>query len=281
VDGPSASADAASGFDEVAMNTSFHFRNTGRASRLRAARLLPWSAAALLAALGAAAHANTRADPLDARAAVPDTCHRSALAAPARGADAPASSWREANETVNTVGGWRAYAREAAGGGATASGAHAGHGDATAAAATSPSHGGDSGADGRSAEPRHSGHHAAHHAEHHARMHPDGMKHDGMKHEGMNHGAMNHGAMNHGAMKHEGMKHGGMGHSGGNGGHGAHANASPAAGAAAAPHRHADSMPCAPDGATASPSNAAPAPQAAPARPAAAGSAHDHSQPRR
>lgn len=52
-------------------------------------------------------------DPMDAKAAVPAVQHRSALATYRAHAEQPVGSWREANETVNKVGGWRAYAREA------------------------------------------------------------------------------------------------------------------------------------------------------------------------
>lgn len=44
--------------------------------------------------------------------------YRSAFEGFRRFADQPVGSWREANDTVGRVGGWRAYAREAQGGGA-------------------------------------------------------------------------------------------------------------------------------------------------------------------
>ncbi len=54
-----------------------------------------------------------RPDPLDPQARVPAAVYPSALAAYRRlGEDKPVP-WNEANETVNRVGGWRAYAREA------------------------------------------------------------------------------------------------------------------------------------------------------------------------
>jgi hypothetical protein len=53
------------------------------------------------------------ADPLDPLARVPQTTYQSPLANYRKlGEDQP-TSWREANETVNRIGGWRAYAREA------------------------------------------------------------------------------------------------------------------------------------------------------------------------
>jgi len=54
-----------------------------------------------------------RADPLDAQARVPAVKHQSPLASYRRlGEDKPVS-WKEANEAVTRIGGWRAYAREA------------------------------------------------------------------------------------------------------------------------------------------------------------------------
>ena len=58
--------------------------------------------------------APTPPDPLDAQAAVPPLVHQSALAAYRRLADVEPVPWRVANETVGRIGGWRAYAREAA-----------------------------------------------------------------------------------------------------------------------------------------------------------------------
>jgi hypothetical protein len=55
-----------------------------------------------------------RPDPADPAVPVPLAVHRSALAGTsAPPVDAP-TPWRSANETVNRIGGWRAYAREAA-----------------------------------------------------------------------------------------------------------------------------------------------------------------------
>jgi hypothetical protein len=74
----------------------------------------------LCAALAAAALTTvaqtTRPDPLDARAAVPPAAYRSALAGYRNAASTPASAigWKQANDEVARIGGWRAYAREAA-----------------------------------------------------------------------------------------------------------------------------------------------------------------------
>jgi hypothetical protein len=54
-----------------------------------------------------------RADPLDAQARVPAITHVSPLASYRRLGDDKRIAWAEANETVNRIGGWRAYAREA------------------------------------------------------------------------------------------------------------------------------------------------------------------------
>ena len=80
-------------------------------------------AALWLAASAAPSHAQAptspadarspRPDPLDARASVPALVYTSSLV-PGRPADAAsAASWREANDTVARIGGWRVYAREA------------------------------------------------------------------------------------------------------------------------------------------------------------------------
>ena len=54
------------------------------------------------------------AEPLDARAAVPTLQHAGSVAGYRRHTDVQAVPWAEANATVGRVGGWRAYAREAA-----------------------------------------------------------------------------------------------------------------------------------------------------------------------
>lgn len=53
-------------------------------------------------------------DPLDPQAPVPALHHRSSLAAYPRQAEPAVGEWREANERVHRIGGWRVYAREAA-----------------------------------------------------------------------------------------------------------------------------------------------------------------------
>lgn len=76
------------------------------------------SGAALLVAMGSVQARGPAApppipDPLDPQAAVPDLNYRSALETYRRLGDDQPVSWIKANETVNRIGGWRAYAREA------------------------------------------------------------------------------------------------------------------------------------------------------------------------
>jgi len=52
-------------------------------------------------------------DPADPQAAVPATVWRSALSRFRPGNDADARNWREANDEVTRIGGWRTYLREA------------------------------------------------------------------------------------------------------------------------------------------------------------------------
>ena len=85
--------------------------------------------AAVAATLAFAAPATAGPDPLDPKAPVPALHYTSTLKrhAPAT-ADKPVP-WREANETVTRIGGWRAYAREAQASQPAASqpGPHSGH----------------------------------------------------------------------------------------------------------------------------------------------------------
>lgn len=53
------------------------------------------------------------ADPLDATAKVSPLVYRSALTTYKRLGDIEPLPWREANDRVGRIGGWRAYAREA------------------------------------------------------------------------------------------------------------------------------------------------------------------------
>jgi len=70
----------------------------------------------LAAAAGAHAQpapAASAADPLQPGAAVPPMVYTSPLARYRVARDVEVGSWREVNDTVTRIGGWRAYAREA------------------------------------------------------------------------------------------------------------------------------------------------------------------------
>lgn len=54
-----------------------------------------------------------RPDPLDPKVGVPALRYESSLAQYRRMGDERAISWRDANDTVARIGGWRVYAREA------------------------------------------------------------------------------------------------------------------------------------------------------------------------
>lgn len=55
----------------------------------------------------------SRPDPLDPKASVPALGYASSFAEYRRLSDEKLISWRDANDTVNRIGGWRVYAREA------------------------------------------------------------------------------------------------------------------------------------------------------------------------
>ena len=87
-------------------------------SRRYLARALPmllWSACCLAQAPAQTqpAAGNRRPDPLDPKAAVPALRYESAMAQYRRLGDDKPVPWREANDTVARIGGWRVYAREA------------------------------------------------------------------------------------------------------------------------------------------------------------------------
>lgn len=73
-------------------------------------------AAAALSAVTTLPAQSVRAapDPLDARAVVPPSSYASTLANYRSAGELHVDSWKDANERVNRIGGWRAYAREAA-----------------------------------------------------------------------------------------------------------------------------------------------------------------------
>jgi hypothetical protein len=67
-----------------------------------------------LALRGGDAAPPVRPDPLDPQAAVPAVTYKSPLAGYRRHAQEPVVSWQKSNETVNRIGGWRTYTRDAA-----------------------------------------------------------------------------------------------------------------------------------------------------------------------
>jgi hypothetical protein len=74
--------------------------------------LVPLSAAAQDLPSGTVSPSWT-AGPLDPNAPVPAITHQSALGTYRPWAEAAKVPWREANETVTRIGGWRAYLKEA------------------------------------------------------------------------------------------------------------------------------------------------------------------------
>lgn len=95
-----------------------------------------WLAAAAAQVQPAAAAGSTSAaDPLQPDAAVPPVAYTSPLARFRAAGDVEVGSWREVNDTVTRIGGWRAYARQASQPEAPASGL------APAATPAAPGHG--------------------------------------------------------------------------------------------------------------------------------------------
>lgn len=74
--------------------------------------ILPGLAALALTALTAHAQPAARPDPLDPAAAVPAPVLATAIPRSARAAADQPLSWRDANDAVTRIGGWRVYARE-------------------------------------------------------------------------------------------------------------------------------------------------------------------------
>jgi hypothetical protein len=88
----------------------------------RSARVLLPAAFLILFALAGAAEMSSpspvpqpaKADPLDASVPVPLSGHESAFRRYRPNRDEALRSWKDANDEVARIGGWRAYAREAA-----------------------------------------------------------------------------------------------------------------------------------------------------------------------
>lgn len=83
-----------------------------RLGGFRGLSVLTLLAAASIAQAQGAARAAERADPLDPQARVPALTPPSSLAGYRRPGDDKPVPWKEANEAVQRLGGWRAYARE-------------------------------------------------------------------------------------------------------------------------------------------------------------------------
>ncbi len=75
--------------------------------------LLTASLLATLAAQAQPAAKAARLDPLDAKANVPALNYASSFTHHRQLGDEKPISWRDANDTVTRIGGWRVYAREA------------------------------------------------------------------------------------------------------------------------------------------------------------------------
>lgn len=83
-------------------------------NRLNAWRLFLLAlCAAALPAQAQPAAAPARPDPLDPQARVPALVYESSLGPPSRPANDKPIAWRDANDAVARIGGWRAYLREA------------------------------------------------------------------------------------------------------------------------------------------------------------------------
>lgn len=78
--------------------------------------LVAWTlsiAAASPLAWAQTASGGYNADPQDAKSPVPRAIYRSSLADYRLFSDEKLSSWKESNDKVGRIGGWRAYAKEA------------------------------------------------------------------------------------------------------------------------------------------------------------------------
>ena len=84
-----------------------------RAVRLAALAALSTLSIAALTAQAQPAAKTKRLDPLDPKASVPRLGYESSLSQYRRLGDEKPLSWREANDNVTRIGGWRVYAREA------------------------------------------------------------------------------------------------------------------------------------------------------------------------
>ena len=94
------------------MSTTSH-RKPGAAQRFCALCLIVGQLLMLAEASAQVAPAKPRPNPADPAASVPALAYVSPLARYRRWADDASVDWREANDRVQRIGGWRTYAREA------------------------------------------------------------------------------------------------------------------------------------------------------------------------
>lgn len=96
------------------MNTEMHRGLSGRrpTSLRRSVAKLPWMLAWVAAAVSAQPSSNDPAHTLDSVSG--ELEYVSELGKYQPYADPPLRSWREANDEVGRIGGWRSYAKEAA-----------------------------------------------------------------------------------------------------------------------------------------------------------------------
>ena len=119
-------------------------------ARPRLGAIAAWALSGLpMIALAQSPLAAPPADPLNAQASVPALVHSSAFAAYRRLSEVPVGSWRDANDLVWRIGGWRVYAREASRQDAPPATAPAGPASGPPAKAAEPA---------RGAPPGHGGH---------------------------------------------------------------------------------------------------------------------------
>ncbi len=94
-------------------NAVFAGHGRWRMPRAVHSALLVASLLATLTAQAQPAAKVARPDPLDPKASVPTLSYESSFAQYRRLADEKPVSWRDANDIVTRIGGWRVYAREA------------------------------------------------------------------------------------------------------------------------------------------------------------------------
>ncbi len=95
--------------------------------KILSAALAAFNAMAVTAAMAQAPATAPRPDPADAKAAVPATLYASPFAAYRPLGDVSTGKWKDTNDTVGKIGGWKVYSREGQQAGEPAKPAEAGH----------------------------------------------------------------------------------------------------------------------------------------------------------